>query len=147
LEPAVDRFGVSLNQINALARPVGEDLRADGYKKAKEIAGGFIYQQAMGISSGIISWWITNNMQAQQTQVTDACTSVDIKRLENMIRQLQANIQDLGTRIQESDSKGRMYDHYSLETTTQSEGVHLKHTLKPTRDPNNYKKISGCDMV
>ncbi|RYP15371.1 hypothetical protein DL765_005762 [Monosporascus sp. GIB2] len=144
VDKAVDQFSISAAQIAAAAIAIGDDLRADGYAKAKNIVKGLIYQHAVGISTNIISFYITNKFQGQGTTVTDACSVVDIKNLENTIRQLQADIRDLGSRIQSGDSRPRTYDHYAEEKTRQVEGAHLKHTVKPTHDPNDFKNVNSC---
>ena len=138
---------ISAAQISAAAARLGDDLSANGYAKAKSIAAGFIYQNAIGITSGIASWYITNKIQGQDVRAQDTCSSVDINNLANTIRQLQADIQDLGAKIQGGDSSPRGYDHYTLETTQQQEGAHLKHTVKPTRDSGDYYKISDCNIT
>ncbi|RYP65181.1 hypothetical protein DL770_009059 [Monosporascus sp. CRB-9-2] len=144
IDNSVDLFSISAHQIAAAATAIGDDLRADGYAKAKNIVKGLIYQHAVGISTNIISFYITNKFQGQDVIVTDTCSVVDIKNLENTIRQLQADIRDLGSKIQSGDSRPRTYDHYAEEKTRQLDGAHLKHTVKPTHDPNDFKNINSC---
>ncbi|RYP32762.1 hypothetical protein DL768_011126 [Monosporascus sp. mg162] len=132
---------ISANQIAAAAAAIGNDLRADDYAKAKNIVKGLIYQHAVGISTNIISFYITKKFQGQDVRVTDTCSVVDIKDLENTIRHLQADIRDLGSKIQSGDSRPRTYDHYAEEKTRQLDGAHLKHTVKPTHDPNDFNQL------
>ena len=138
---------ISSYQVAAAATALGNDLRADGYKKAKVLIQGFIYQFTMGVVTNVVaSYFVTNKVQVQDTGVTDTCGSAQINNLENMVKELQANIQDLGTKIQAGDSRPRGYDRFAETTDTQKEGVHLKHTVKPTQDPEDYKTIAGCDL-
>ena len=147
VDPVVFSVSISSYQVAAAATALGNDLRADGYKKAKVLIQGFIYQFTMGVVTNVVaSYFVTNKVQVQDTGVTDTCGSAQINNLENMVKELQANIQDLGTKIQAGDSRPRGYDRFAETTDTQKEGVHLKHTVKPTQDPEDYKTIAGCDL-
>ena len=147
IDTTVESVSISSAQIAAAAAALGNDLRDDSYAKSKVLIRGFIYEFTMGIVTNVVaSYFVTNKVQAQDPTATDTCGSAQINNLENMILQLQANIQDLGARIQEGDSRPRGYDRYAETTDTQQEGAHLKHTVKPTSDPEDYKTIAGCDL-
>lgn len=130
---------VSAAQITAVASTMADRLRADNYKLAKSIAGGFIQQFSMGIFTNVVSWYITNKIQAQAPQTTDTCNT---QNLENMIASLQNDIRILGQEIQAARSQPRKFDYYADNAQAEVEGEHLAHTVKPTQNPNDYKNIA-----
>lgn len=146
MENVVYAAAVSQNQITAAAVALGTYLREDGYANSKSIAKGFISQTAVGLFTGITGWYITNKIQGQNSGATDTCASLDISNLENMIAQLQADIQDMGHRIQAGNSNPIAYERYSEDTNAGQDGAKLVHTCKPTTDSNDYKTISSCNF-
>lgn len=99
----------------------------------------------MGIVTNIVSFYITNKLQAGDTKDTDACTVRDV---EHIVNTATGNWELFGKKIIEMNGKigGELFAWCAVTTdgSKTQVGACLYHALKPTEDKNDFKPISPC---
>ncbi|PVH97949.1 hypothetical protein DM02DRAFT_683577 [Periconia macrospinosa] len=131
-------FKVTGNQAIAIKNAARQRLTANNNQLLNRIVDGVLVNFAVGITTEIVSWYITNRIQGQSNDATDSCQlDAALARLER----IEANLENLIKEINKGDSRPRVYDHHAEEMYSGKDGQVMRHSVVATENPKVHKAL------